>query len=127
VIVTAAPGSPAPQALALRLTFSGGAVRNAAAHHADGVEGLYEISRPGANALSYLVTYDGTPAGGVVAEVELDAVGDVRMDIDPSVSMLANRAGTRSATVGAGTLRVSGAMLSVDSRTRPYTNRKINR
>ena len=52
---------------------------NADSPSADGMTALYEINRPAANALSYLVTYDGTPAGGVVAEIELDTTAELRI------------------------------------------------
>ena len=121
VIVAASPGSAAPQALSLRVTFNGDPVRNAAVHHADGIQAPFEISRPAANTLSYLVTFDGETRGGVIAEIELDASSgaNVSVDVDPAVTLLANRAGTRSATAAAGTLQVSGTKIEAPEQRAP--------
>jgi hypothetical protein len=120
VIVAVSPDSAAPQSLSLRVRFRGDPVRNAVAHRADGMRTLFEISRPAANTLSYLVTFDGETRG-VVAEIELDVSSgaNVSVDIDPAVTLLANRAGTRSATPAAGTLQVSGTKIGVAKQREP--------
>ncbi|HSY50310.1 MAG TPA: IPT/TIG domain-containing protein [Thermoanaerobaculia bacterium] len=120
VIMAASPGSAPPQALSLRVTFRGDPVSNAAAHSANGVQTLFEISRPAANTLSYLVTFAGEPRG-VVAEIELDAsrAANVSVDVDPAVTLLANRAGTRSATPAAGTLQVSDTKIEAVKQRAP--------
>jgi hypothetical protein len=119
VIVAAPAGSEAPQALALRVVFGGGAVRNVSIHHSEGIQPLYEISRGAA----YLVTLDRGVRGESVAEIEFDAAADasVSIDVDPSVTLLSNRGGTRSATVSAGTLQVNGTDVA------PPQRRDVNR
>jgi len=102
------------------VTFRGDPVRNAVIHHAAGIQAPFEISRPAANALSYLVTFDGEMRGAV-AEIELDASSsaNVSVDVDPAVTLLANRAGTRSATAAAGTLQVRGTNIEAPERRAP--------
>jgi hypothetical protein len=120
VIVAASPGSAAPHSLSLRVTFSGDPVSNAVIHHADGIQTLFELSPPAANTLSYLVTFAG-PTQGIVAEIELDASSgaNVSVDVDPALTLLANRAGTRSATLDTGTLQVSGTKIEAPERRAP--------
>jgi hypothetical protein len=119
VIVAAPAGSEAPQALALRVVFGGDSVRNVSIHHAEGIQPLYEINRGAA----YLVTLDRGVRGESVAEIEFDAAAgaNVSIDLDPSVTMLSNRGGTRGATVSAGTLQVNGTHVA------PQERRDVNR
>jgi beta-lactamase superfamily II metal-dependent hydrolase/DNA/RNA endonuclease YhcR with UshA esterase domain len=124
VVMTAAPGAEVPQALSLRVVFSGGAVRGAVIRRAGVARNLqpsFEISRSAGNALSYLVSFDERSSrlsSGVVAEIELEAGAgaDVAIDIDPAVTLLSNSAGTRKATVAAGTLHVSGTTIAGKAR-----------
>jgi hypothetical protein len=125
VIVSAAPGSDVPQALSLRVVFEGDAPLSAVIHRAgtaSKLEPAFEISRPTTGALVYLLSFDPRKGGfafasgqrsGVIAEIELDARPGASMSIaiDPSLTMLVNAGGTRSATVAAGTLRVQGTNL----------------
>src|SRR5204862_1830496 len=108
VIVAASPDSEVPQALSLRVVFSGGAVRNPVIRHAADIRPSFEISRRTANALTYLVMFDGGARRAIVAEIELDvdATANVSVDVDPALTLLSNIAGTRRATVAAGTLQV---------------------
>src|SRR5205085_11404758 len=112
LMVATPQGSEWPQALSLRIIFADGEVRNAVIHRAGAARAMqpvFEITRRSAGALSYLVSFDGRIAG-TVAEVELDAPAGARVavEIDPNVTLLSNAAGTRKATVAAGTLQVSG-------------------
>jgi trimeric autotransporter adhesin len=112
--------SQAAEAVALRVVFSDGGVQKATIHRAGAARGLqptFEISRGSRNALAYLVSFNERVAG-VVAEIEIDAAdgANVSIDVDPSVTMLSNAAGTRSATVAAGTLRVSGTAIGHNAR-----------
>jgi len=113
VIVAASAASEPPQALSLRVKFSGDPVRNTVVHRADGMQQLFEISRSTADTLSYLITFDGDARDGVVAEIELDANSDanVNVDVDPTVTLLSDRAGMRTAKVSAGTLQVTGTKI----------------
>jgi len=115
VIVTMDAGSPAPQALSLRVRFEGD-VRDVAVRRATAVDPIFEISRDGQDAISYLVAFgdraplvldDGRTA--VIAQIELTAADAIRMTIDPELTMLVD--GTRKATVANRTLRVSGTAI----------------
>jgi hypothetical protein len=112
VMLHAAPGSQVPQALSLRVRFAGDAVRDAAIHRAGG-EYAFEISRRTSDGLVYLAVGDGVARNGVIAEIEIDARAgaSVSIEIDPSLTMIANASGTRTATVAAGTLQVSGTVI----------------
>jgi beta-lactamase superfamily II metal-dependent hydrolase len=112
--------SQAAEAMALRVVFSDGGVRNATIHRAGAARALqptFEISRGARNALSYLVSFNDR-VSGVVAEIEIDAAdgAQVSIDVDPSVTILSNAAGTREATVAAGTLHVSGTAIGHNAR-----------
>jgi len=118
VSVSAAPGSAVPQAMALRVVF-GGEVRNATFRRtgaARDVETAFETSRSTASALAYLVSFDGRNGGlvlgadrtAVIGEIEIEGAGPgFSVAIDPDVTLLSNRTGTRKATVAGGTLRVN--------------------
>ena len=106
--------------MALRVVFSDGGVGNATIHRAGAARALqptFEISRGARNALSYLVSFNDR-VSGVVAEIEIDAADGARLsiDVDPSVTILSNAAGTREATVAAGTLHVSGTAIGHNAR-----------
>jgi hypothetical protein len=119
VTVTAAPDSEVPGALSLRVVFRGGAVRNAVIRHAGSIEPSFEISRRAGDALSYLLMFDGRARGGVVAEIEVDTAADVAVDVDPALTILSNIAGTRRATVAAGTLQVHGTKIEAPEQLAP--------
>ncbi|MGH7488279.1 MAG: IPT/TIG domain-containing protein, partial [Thermoanaerobaculia bacterium] len=134
VIVTTAAGSDTAQALSVSVHFSGGdqSLLNATIHRAGSatnVQPVFETSKGSSDGLSYLVSYnefdlgrDGHPA--VVAEIDIGtgtATG-VRISIEPGLTMLSSQAGTSSATVANGLLRVSGTTIDRASpaRPRPY-------
>jgi hypothetical protein len=128
VILSAAPGSDIPQALALRLrlaTPADATVRRAGAGSA--ARPSFEITGRTDNTLSYIVSFDpraaldlGVKRSAVVAEVELPGVEG--MGVDGSLTMLANAAGTRKATVANGLLTISDTM----HRTSPPPAEKSN-
>jgi hypothetical protein len=136
VIVTAGDGSDVPQALSLRVTFQGGAVRNTSIHRAGAASSLqpaFEISRHAADSLSYLLVLDRHRGGlafrdgersTVVAEIELDARGSERVsiDVDPALTLLSDASGTQTATVAARTLNVRGTVLEPEAPLRPKQN-----
>jgi hypothetical protein len=128
VSVNAAPGSQLPRALSLRVLFRGDGVREATIHRAGAVSNVnpaFEISRTASNALTYLLSFDeATGLSGVVAEIEVEARAgaSVRIDVDPALTLLTNRAGTQKATVAAGTLRVSGTAIDGDRLQTPRKN-----
>jgi len=82
-----------------------------------GAQPVFEISRQTGGTISYVVAYDralGDNASSVVAEIEIGAravSGTLRLDLDPSVTLLGNLSGTSKATVAGGTLTVSGTVL----------------
>jgi hypothetical protein len=119
VMLRTAPGSEVPRALSLRVRFAGDAVRDAAIHRAGG-EYAFEISRRTSDGLVYLAVGDGVARNGVIAEIEIDARAgaSVSIEIDPALTMIANASGTRTATVAAGTLQVSGTVVE-PRRNRP--------
>jgi hypothetical protein len=131
VSVTAAEGAEMPRALSLRVTFGGGAVRNAAIHRAgatSNVQPAFEISRAGTDSLAYLLVLDARSGGlalpggdrsAVVAELELDARSGERVsiDVDPALTLLGDATGTHAATAAGRTLRVAGT--SIDPRVQP--------
>jgi beta-lactamase superfamily II metal-dependent hydrolase len=131
VVLSAAPGSEIPQALSLRVIFPDGAIRSAVIHRAGAARDLrpaFEISRRSPNALSYLLSIGGQGsrlASGVVAEIEVEVAGSANMaiDLDPALTLLSNAAGTRKATVAAGTLRVSGTTIDIEHQN-PRPRRK---
>jgi hypothetical protein len=115
VIVTMADGSATPQAMALTLHVDGAddaSVRRAGA--AVSLQPLFEISRHSADAISYLISFDERVplvlgnGSAVVAELELAPRASGRISIDPSLTLLTNASGTRSATVSNGMLRLHG-------------------
>ena len=106
--------SASTEALSLHVTFSGG-VRGATIHRTGRSQPVFEISRGSRGALAYLVSYN-ERVSGVVAELEIEAAGDVTIGIDPAVTLLSNAAGTRKATVAAGTLRVRGTAIGHNAR-----------
>jgi hypothetical protein len=112
VILRTAPGSEMPQALSLRVRFGGDDVRNAAIHRVGG-DYAFEISRRTSDGLAYLAVGNGVARNGVIAEIEVDARAGagVAIEIDPALTMIANANGTRTATVAAGTLQVSGTVI----------------
>ena len=120
VILTMAPGSPTPQAIALKLLF-GSAVPDTRIHRAGAAANAttsFEISRPSGNGLSYLVAFDqksgglslgtGDARSAVIAEVEVGNAESLNIEFDPTLTLLSDASGTRSATVANGTLQVSG-------------------
>jgi hypothetical protein len=120
VILTMAPGSPTPQAIALKLIFES-AAPDARVHRAGATANAttsFEISRPLGKELSYLVAFDQKNGGlslgsdgarsAVVAEVEVAASDSLAIEFDPTVTMLSDATGTHTATVANGTLQVSG-------------------
>ncbi|MGH9144420.1 MAG: dockerin type I domain-containing protein [Vicinamibacterales bacterium] len=134
VIVTTASGSAPAQALSLSVHFSGGdrPLTNATIRRAGlatSVEPVFETSKGSSDDLSYLVSYNGFDPGrdghpAVVAEIDIgtgNAAG-VRISIEPALTMLSNQAGTSSATVGNGLLRVSGTTIDHASPSRPRRN-----
>jgi hypothetical protein len=124
VSVTAAPGSSTPQAMSLRVRFTG-AVGSASIQRAGAARDLkpaFETSRRAQNTLSYLVAFDqrtgglalGATRSAVVAELVIEArEGSVGIEVDPALTQLTNQAGTRKATVAGGTLRVSGTSIDI--------------
>jgi hypothetical protein len=113
VIVTAAPGSIAPQAMSLRVHFDR-EVGNATIRKAKDLNVVFEAGRVAGNDLSYLVSYGnlalGTAQSAVVAEIEIDG-DNARLSIDPQLTMLSDRSGTSNATVSNGRLEVNGTTI----------------
>ena len=109
------------EALSLRVVFSGGAVRNPVIRHAADIHPTFEISRHAANALSYLVMFEAGARSATVAEIELEtgAAASVSVNVDPALTLLSNLAGTRSATVAAGTLQVNGTKIEAQEQRAP--------
>jgi hypothetical protein len=130
VSVSSKPGSEVPQALSLRVTFSGGAVGDATIHRAGETRDMqpgFEISRRTANSLSYLLSFEaskGRLLAGVVAEIELEARPNAHLavDVDPALTLLSNQGGTRRATVASGTLRVTGTSIGSQQPLQPKKN-----
>jgi hypothetical protein len=127
VTVTAAPGSIAPQALALNLRVIGGsvvAIRRAGS--ARNVQPAFEITRATKDGAAYLVAFDrGGVLGSsaVVAEIEVQRGGEaLRIDIDPKLTLLSS-GGVHQATVAAGTLQVRGVTVGATDR-RPSTRER---
>jgi hypothetical protein len=121
VSVKAAAGSPMPEALSLRLRLDDAS--GVTVHRAGAVAALppvFEITRRSARELSYLVVLSGLqlgPEGAIVAEIEVPdgiAAGSP-ITIDPALTMLGNAGGTRSATVGNGSLELRGTRIPNDS------------
>jgi len=129
VSVSSKPGSEVPQALSLRVTFSGAPVSDRVIHRAGDTRDMqpgFEISRRTANSLSYLLSFDASKGrlAGVVAEIELDARSNARLtvDVDPALTLLSNQGGTRRATVASGTLRVTGTSIGSQQPLQPKKN-----
>ncbi len=119
VIVTAAPDSPLPHALSLRVRVSGraeiAAVRRAGA--AGQLQPLFEVTRRLPDGIAYLLSMGETALpGGAVAEIEVAAApgAPVELDIDPSLTLLSDRKGMQKATVANGRLRIGGTTLGRD-------------
>ncbi|HJQ39886.1 MAG TPA: dockerin type I domain-containing protein, partial [Thermoanaerobaculia bacterium] len=138
VIVSAAPGSEVPQALSLRLVFSGDAPKSAVIRRAGTareLEPAFEISRSTPDSLAYLLSFDPRKGfafasgqrSGVIAEIEVEAArpgAKTSIGIDPALSMLVNAGGTRSATVAGGTLQLQGRSIEAPSVDLPKKERE---
>ena len=116
VVMTAGKGSVAPQAMSLRVHFDG-EVGNATIRRAGAAKDLavaFETDRLVGNDLSYLVSYGnlflGASASAVVAEIEVETA-NAQLTIDPELTMLSNQAGTMTASVANGKLKVTGAKI----------------
>jgi hypothetical protein len=127
VIMTAALGSVAPQAMSLRVHFDS-EVGNVSIRKAGAAKDLnvaFEVDRRAGNDLSYLVSYGnlalGATRSAVVAEIEIEAAGNVALSIDPQLTMLSDQAGTMSAIVSNGNLEVSGTTIGSAATPRPRT------
>ncbi|HKS26160.1 MAG TPA: lamin tail domain-containing protein [Thermoanaerobaculia bacterium] len=103
------------EGLSLRVVFSGDPVRKAAIHSVAGTRPVFEISRSAPGSLAYLLAGGGR-LSGVVAEIEVDAAGQVAIGVDPALTLLSDAGGTRKATVAGGTLRVSGTTIEDNAR-----------
>jgi hypothetical protein len=109
VIVTAAPGSSAPRALALRVRGEGlVAVRRAGA--AKGVEPRFEITRRTPGVIAYLLSVGGDVLNGTVAEIEVTG-GTAELEFDPALTMLTDERGVGKATTANGLLQLHGTAL----------------
>jgi hypothetical protein len=114
VIVTMDRGSATPQAISVRVRFTGD-VGDAVMHRAPGLDPIFEVSRPTDDAIAYLAVFnESTPLvldnsrSAVIGEIEFTAGEAVRLEIDPTVTMLADGDGMRTATVGNHALRLTG-------------------
>ena len=116
VIMTAVRGSVTPQAMSLRVHFDGeaGKVSIHKAGAASGLNVAFETDRFAGNDLSYLVSYGnlylGTSASAVVAEIEVES-SNATLSIDTELTMLSNQAGTMTASVSSGKLKVTGTKI----------------
>ena len=130
VILTMAPGSSTPQGIALKLLF--GSAANARLQRAGAAANAttsFEVNRPSAKELSYLVAFDqkngglslgsGGARSAVIAEVEVANAESLNIEFDPTVTILSDATGTRTANVASGTLQVTG----IESAQRPGTKR----
>jgi hypothetical protein len=123
VIVTANPETAVPQALSLKVSFKGATADNAVIRRAGAAAALqpsFEISRRTDDGLAYLLTFNqqaalslGSSRSAVVAEIEISAreAAGMTIEVDPSLTMLGDAGGVRKATVGNGSLRVSGTSI----------------
>jgi hypothetical protein len=120
VIVEATDDSIAPQALSFKVRLDR-AAGTLSVRGMSGVQPVFEISRPGAGEVSYLVAFDARDGGGlalhgptVVAEIELPAriSGDAHLDFDATVTMLSDATGTHKATTANGALKLTGANIA---------------
>ncbi len=118
VILTMADGAAAPQALALKIDFDR-AVRGLSLHRAGAAKdtvSVFEINRPSASSVYYLVSFNTQSGGGLVlgsepqtiAEVELGGTAGLEATFDPAVTTLGDAAGTRAASVSRGNLTLNG-------------------
>jgi hypothetical protein len=130
VIVASDNGSIDPNALSLRVRFTGevGEVR---VHRSTDLTPVFETSRRDGQTISYLVAAGqnaslATEQPRVVAEIEIESAGAVRMEIDPSLTMLVDGSGTQKATVTARTLRVRGVTIGAVPAERERTPGRRN-
>src|SRR5207244_3580715 len=113
----------------------GDGVRSAVVHRAGAgrdAQPAFEISRRTPNALAYLLSFNGRTGGltlngdreAVVAEIEIESRpgAEISIDVDPALTLLGSSDGTGEATVGAGTLRVSGTVIEPQTPARPRKN-----
>ena len=132
VIMTANKGSIAPQAMSLRVHFDGevglATIRKAGA--AKDLAVAFETNRLAGKDLSYLISYGnlflGTQASAVVAEIEVES-SNATLTIDPELTMLSNQAGTMTASVANGKLKVTGTKIGNGATPNPRTpDHKVN-
>ena len=107
VLVSSPADSLPAQAMSLKLRITGDA--SIVAVRRTGAPAAFEITRATADGAAYLVVHgSGSSLTGAVAEIEVAiAAGQVRIDIDPALTML-SRGGVQQATVATGTLQVRG-------------------
>lgn len=111
------------QAISVKVRIAGVA-GGAAIHRAAALAALtasFETTRESGNVVSYVASFGpGARLDGVVAEIELDAPGaaNLRLTLDPAVTMLTNAAGTLTASSGNGKLALYGTIISPALRRR---------
>jgi hypothetical protein len=124
VIVTMDEGSAAPRAISLRVRL-GANGSNAVVRRGNVAQPVFEISRPAADSISYLVVF-GEPLvldatrSAVIAELELTALGATRLAVDPTLTMLVD--GSRKASVTDRTLRIQGVSIG---KPEPHQPQKV--
>lgn len=123
VLLTTAPGSPTPQALSLRVQFSG-EVGEASVLSATGHVPLFETTRRTEDAISYLVAFSenapltlGATRSTVIAELDLSTESAVRLELDPELTMLVGDGGIEKATVANHALQLRGTTIGRIGRT----------
>jgi hypothetical protein len=108
-------GASKPHALSLRVR-AGGAATIAAVRRAGAAKELspiFEISRPAAGGMAYLVSFGASAVSGIVAEIEVSAAPGVKaeIDLDPALTMLTDQSGNEKATVANGRLQLGGTTI----------------
>jgi hypothetical protein len=119
IVPVIAESSEGPQAIAMRVKFSGD-VSDATVHRAGATAGLdpmFEIARARGRELSWIVDFNPNQALAagkslIVGEIEfMSRAKALHIDLDPSVTMISNANGTAAATRAAGTLLLSGTTI----------------
>jgi hypothetical protein len=132
VMVSAAANSREAQSLSLKVRVDGDAT--VVAIRRSGVtknmQPVFELTRPTADGAAWLIALDSrsvlAAAGrtAVVGEIEIsrDASQQVRVEVDPALTML-SRGGVQNSTVPGGTLSVRGVSIE-PTETRPHVRER---
>jgi hypothetical protein len=132
ILFTPADGAATPQAFALKIDFDR-SVRGLAVHRAGAAKDAtssFEISRPSAGSISYLVAFNQQtggltlgPGAQILAEVEISGAVQFGARFDAALTAVTDGSGVRAASVSRGNLTLSSSAAGDVSHPSPKEHR----